>query len=112
MVRNFHEDLKSIWFFVDVSEGFVVVFVGFVLVLGEFFHSPVPLSLDVVESSVDVSFDLSLFAGKMFPPPFSFVLDDFSVGGGGGCGGRCEGGDGFLGFESSLVRDSNREGWW
>ena len=87
MVRNFHEDLKSIWFFVDVSEGFVVVFVGFVLVLGEFFHPSVPLPLDVVESSVDVSFDLSLFAGKMFPLSLSFVLDDFPVGRG-GCGGH------------------------
>ena len=80
MVRNFHEDLKSIWFFVDVSEGLVVVFVGFVLVLGKFFHPPVPLPLDVVESSVDVSFDLSLFAGKMFLLPFPFVFGDFSVG--------------------------------
>ena len=111
MVRIFQEDLKSIWFFVDVSEGLVVVFVWFVLVLGEFLHSSVPFSLDVVESSVDVSFDLSLFTGKMFPLPFSLVLDDFSAGRG-GCGGRCEGGDGFLGFESSLVWDSNREGLW
>ena len=111
MVRNFHEDLKSIRLFVDVPEGFIVVFMGFVLVLGEFFHPSVPLSLDVVESSVDVSFDLSLFAGKMFPLSFSFVLGDFSAGRG-GCGGRCEGGDGFLGFESSLVWDSNGEGWW
>ena len=86
MVRNFHEDLKSIWLFVDVSEGFVVVFVGFVLVLGEFFHPSVPLSFDVVESSVDVSFDLSLFSGKMFPLSFSLVFDDFSAGRG-GCGG-------------------------
>ena len=103
--------LKSIWFFVDVSEGFVVVFVGFVLVLGEFFHPPVPLLLDVVESSVDVSFDLSLFAGEMFLLSFSPVLGDFSAGRG-GCGGRCEGGDGFLGFESPLVWDLDREGWW
>ena len=86
MVRNFHKDLKSIWLFVDVSEGFVVVFVGFVLVLGEFLHRSVPLPLDVVESSVDVSFDLSLFTGKMFPLFFSLVLDDFSAGRG-GCGG-------------------------
>ena len=98
--------LKSIWLFVDVSEGFVVVFVGFVLVLGEFFHSSIPLSFDVVESSVDVPFDLSLFAGEMFPLSFSFVFCDFSVGRG-GCGGRREGGDGFLVFESSLVWDSN-----
>ena len=86
MVRNFHEDLKSIWFFVDVTEGFVVVFVGFVLFMGEFFHPSVPLSFDVVESSVDVSFDLSLFAGKVFLLSFSLVFGDFSAGRG-GCGG-------------------------
>ena len=84
MVRNYHEGLKSVWLFVDVSEGFVVV--GFVLVLGKFFHPSVPFSFDVVEGSVDVSFDLSLFAGKMFLLSFSLVFDDFSVGGG-GCGG-------------------------
>ena len=111
MVRNFHEDLKSIWFFVDVSEGFVVVFVGFVLVLREFLHPSVPFPLDVVESFVDVSFDLSLFAGKMFLLSFSLALGDFSAGRG-GCGGRCEGRYWFLGFESFLVWDSNREGWW
>ena len=72
--------LKSIWLFVDVSEGLVVVFVRFILVLGEFLHSSVPLPFDVVESSVDVSFDLSLFAGKMFLLPFPFVFGDFSVG--------------------------------
>ena len=86
MVRNFHEDLKSRWFFVDVVEGFVVVLVGFVLLLGEFLHPSVPLSLDVVESSVNVSFDLSLFAGKMFLLSFSLVFGDFSAGRG-GCGG-------------------------
>ena len=86
MVRNFHEDLKSIWLFVDVSEGFVVIFVGFVLVLGEFLHPSVPFPLDVVESSVDVSFHLSLFAGKVFLLSLSFVLGDFSAGRG-GCGG-------------------------
>ena len=59
---------------------------GFVLVLGELFHPPVPLPLDVVESSVDVSFDLSLFAGKMFLFSFSLVFGDSSAGGG-GCGG-------------------------
>ena len=79
MVRNFYEDLKSVWLFVDVSEGFVVVFVGFVLVLGEFLHPSVPFPLDVVEGSVDVSFDLSLFAGKMFLLPFPFVFGDFST---------------------------------
>ena len=83
MVRNFHEDLKSIWLFVDVPEGFVVVFVGLVLILGEFLHSSVPLPLDVVESSVDVSFDLSLFAGEVFLFSFSLVFSDFSAGRGG-----------------------------
>ena len=82
MVRNFHEDLKSIWFFVDVSEGFIVVFEGFVLLLGELLHPSVPLFLDVIESSVDVSFNLPLFAGKVFLLSFSFVLGDFSTGGG------------------------------
>ena len=83
MVRNFHEDLESRWFFVDVSEGFIVVFVGFVLVLGELLHPSVPLSFDVVESSVNVSFDLSLFAGKMFLLSFSPIFGDFSAGRGG-----------------------------
>ena len=58
----------------------------FVLVLGEFFHPSVPFPFDVVESPVDVSFDLSLFAGKMFSFSFSLVFDDFSAGRG-GCGG-------------------------
>ena len=84
---------------------------GFVLLLGKLLHPSVPLSFDVVESSVDVSFDLSLFAGKMFLLSFSLVLGDFSAGRG-GCGGRREGGGGFLVFESSLIWDSNREGWW
>ena len=86
MFRNFHEDLKSIWFFVNVSEGLVVVFEGFVLVLGEFLHSSVPFSFHVVESPIDVSFHLSLFAGKVFLLSFSLVFDDFSAGRG-GCGG-------------------------
>ena len=86
MLRNFHEDLKSIWFLVDVSEGFVVIFMGFVLLLGEFLHPSVPFPLDVVESSVDIPFDLSLFSGKMFLLSFPFVLGDFSAGRG-GCGG-------------------------
>ena len=103
--------LKSIWFFVDVSEGFVVVFMGFVLVLREFFHPSVPLSLHVVESSVNVSFDLPLFAGKVFLLSFSLVLGDFSAGRG-GSGRRSEGGGGFLCFESSLVWDSDGEWWW
>ena len=85
MVRNFHEDLESRWFLVDVVEGFVVIFVGFVLLLGEFLHPSVPLLFDVVEGSVNVPFDLSLFAGKMFLLSFSLVLGDFSAGRGGGC---------------------------
>ena len=78
--------LESIWFFVDVGEGFVVVLVGFVLVLGEFLHPSVPFPLDVVESSVDVSFDFSLFAGEVFLLSFSLVLGDFSAGRGGSGG--------------------------
>ena len=78
--------LKSTWLFIDVSEGFVVVFEGFVLLLGEFFHSPVPFPFDVIKGSIDFSFDLSLFAGEMFLLSFSFVFDDFSAGRG-GCGG-------------------------
>ena len=83
MVRNFHEELESIWLFVDVSEGFIVVFVGFVLLLGKFLHPSVPLPFDVVESSVNVSFDLPLFAGKIFLLSFSFIFGDFSAGRGG-----------------------------
>ena len=83
MFRNFHEDLKSIWLFVDIAEGFIVVFVGFVLLLGEFLHPSVPLLLDVVESSVNVSFDLPLFAGKMLLLSFSLIFGDFSAGRGG-----------------------------
>ena len=103
--------LKSIWFFVDVSEGFVVVFVGFVLVLGEFLHPSVPFSHDVVKSSVNVPFHLSLFAGEVFLLSFSLVLGYFAVGRG-GCGWWCERGCGFPGFESSLIGDSGREWWW
>ena len=81
MVRNFHEDLKSGWLLVDVVEGFVVVFVGFVLLLGEFFHPSVPFSFDVVEGPIDFSLGLSLFAGVIILLlPFSFVLFDPSVG--------------------------------
>ena len=111
MIRNFHKDLKSIWFFVDIAEGFVVVFMGFVLVLGELFHSSVPFPLNVIESFVDVPFHPSLFAGKMFLFSFSLVFGDFSVGRG-GRGGRCEGRNGFLVFESFLVWDSDGEWWW
>ena len=83
MVRNFHEDLKSIWFFVDVSEGFVVVFERFVLLLGEFLHSSIPFLLYFVEGLVDLSFDLSLFAGIIILLlPLSLILGDFSAGGG------------------------------
>ena len=83
MVRNFHEDLKSRWFLVDVIEGFVVILVGFVLLLGEFFHSSVPLLFYFVESSIDFSFGFSLFAGVIILLlPLFFVLVDSSVGGG------------------------------
>ena len=84
MVRNFHEDLKSRWFFVDVVEGFVVVLVGFILLLGEFLHFPVPFPLDVIESSVDFSFELLLFAGVVILLlSFSLILGDSSAGRGG-----------------------------
>ena len=112
MVRNFHEDLKSRWLFVDVSEGFIVVLEGVVLLLGKLLHSSVPLPFYFVKGLVDLSFDPSLLAGVVILLfAFPFVLGDFSVGRG-GCGGWCEGGCGFLGFESSLVGDSNGEGWW
>ena len=80
------------------------------MLLGKLFHSSIPLLFDFVKSPVDVSFHLFLFAGEMFLLSFSLVFGDFSAGRR-GCGGRCEGGDGFLGFESSLVWDSNRERW-
>ena len=81
MVRNFHEDLKSRWFFVDIVEGLVIILVGFVLLLGEFLHPSVPLFLDVIESFVDFFFKLPLFAGVVvFLLSLSFVLGDFSVG--------------------------------
>ena len=77
MVRNYHEDLKSGWFFIDVVECFVVVFVGFVLLLGELLHFFIPFPLDVVEGSVDFSFYFSLFAGIIILLlSFSFVLFD------------------------------------
>ena len=80
MFRNFHEDLKSIWLFVDIAEGFIVVFKGFVL-LGEFLHSSIPFPFYFVEGLVDLSFDLSLFAGVVvFLFAFSLVLGDFSTG--------------------------------
>ena len=80
MVRNFHEDLKSRWFLVDVTEGFVVVFMGLVLLLGEFLHSSVPLPLYVVEGPVYFSFGLSLFAGIIVLfLSLSFILFDSSA---------------------------------
>ena len=80
MVRNFYEDLKSRWFLVDVVEGFVVVVVGFVLLFGEFLHSPVPLSFYVVKGSIDFSFGLSLFTGVVvFLLSFSLVFGNLSV---------------------------------
>ena len=91
MVRNFHEDLKSRWFFIDVVEGFVVVLIGFVLLLGEFLHSSIPFPFYVVEGSIDFSFGLSLFVGIIILfLPLSFVFGYFSAGGG-GCGGGGEG---------------------
>ena len=81
MVRNFHEDLKSIWFVVDVVEGFVIIVVGFVLLLGKFLHSSIPFPLYFVEGLVDLSFDFSLFTGVVILlPALSFVFGDFSVG--------------------------------
>ena len=81
------------------------------MLLGEFLHPSIPFLLYFVEGSVDVSFDFSLFAGVVILfLSFSFVLVDSSVGRGGG-GGGCERGCGFLGFEPSSVRDSDRE-WW
>ena len=74
--------LESIRLFVDVSEGFVVVFERFVLLLGKFLHSSIPFSLDVIKGSVDIPLHFSLFAGKMFLLSFSLVFGDFSVGGG------------------------------
>ena len=81
MFRNLHEDLKSIWLFVDVSEGLVVVFEGFVLLLGELLHSSVPFFLDLVKGLVDLSFDFPLFAGVVILLfAFSFIFGDFSTG--------------------------------
>ena len=81
MVRNFHEDLKSRWFLVDVVEGFVVVFVGFILLLGKLLHPSIPFPLYVVKGPVNVSFGLPLFAGVVvFLLSFSFILGDFSAG--------------------------------
>ena len=80
MVRNFHEDLESRWFLVDIVEGLVVVVVGFVLLLGELLHSSVPLSLYVVEGSINFSFGLSLFTGVVVLLfAFSFVFGNFPV---------------------------------
>ena len=78
--------LESIWLFVDVSEGLVVVFEGFVLLLGKLLHSSVPFPLDVVEGLINLFIDLSLFAGVVFLLSFPLVFGDFSVGRG-GCGG-------------------------
>ena len=82
MVRNFHEDLESRWLFVDVIEGFIVILVGFILLLGEFLHLPVPFLLDVIESSVDFSFNFPLFAGVvvfLLSLSLSLILGDFSA---------------------------------
>ena len=80
MVRNFHEDLKSRWFFIDVVEGFVIVVVQFVLLLGELLHPFFPLFFYVVESSIDFSFGFSLLASVIVLfLSFSFILFDSSV---------------------------------
>ena len=80
MVRNFHEDLKSRWFFVDVVEGFVVIVVGFVLLLGEFLYPSIPFSFYVIEGSVDLLFSFPLFMGVVaLFLPLSFVLFNSSV---------------------------------
>ena len=72
--------LESRWFLVDIVEGFVFIFVRFVLLLGEFLHSSIPFLLYLVEGPIDVSFDLSLFAGIIILfLPFSFILLDPSV---------------------------------
>ena len=92
MVRNFHEDLKSRWFFVDVVEGLVVILVGFVLLLGEFLHPSIPFLFYLVEGPVDFFLDLSLFTSVVILLlSFPFILGDFSTGGR-RCGGR--GGEG------------------
>ena len=80
MIQNFHEDLKSRWFFVDVVKGFVVVVVGFVLLLGEFLHPSVPFPFYIVKGPVDFSFGLSLFASVVVLfLSLSLVLFDSSV---------------------------------
>ena len=82
------------------------------MLLGELLHPSIPLFLYFIEGLVDLSFDLPLFAGIIILfLSFSFVLGDFSAGGG-RCGGGRERGSGFLGFESSLVWDWNVEWWW
>ena len=80
MVRNFHEDLKSRWFLVDVVEGFVVVVVGFVLLLGEFFYSFIPFPFYLVKGSVNFPLGLSLFTGVVvFLLSLSLVLGNLSA---------------------------------
>ena len=73
--------LKSRWFLIDVSEGFVVVFVRFVLLLGEFLHPSIPFPFYIVEGSIDFSLDLSLFVGVVVLfLSLSFVFVDSSAG--------------------------------
>ena len=74
--------LESVWFLVDVSEGFVVILVRFVLLLGEFFHSSIPLSLYFVESSIDFSFGFSLFAGVDSHDGYVLLVNGAGFGGG------------------------------
>ena len=72
--------LESIWLFVDVSEGLVVILEGFVLLLGELLHPSIPFFLYFVESLVNLSFDLSLFAGVIILLSLSLTFGDFSAG--------------------------------
>ena len=80
MVRNFHEDLKSRWFLVDVVEGFVVVVVRFVLLLGKFLHLSFPFPFYVVEGFVNLFLGLPLLVGIIVLfLSLSLVLFDSSV---------------------------------
>ena len=80
MVRNFHEDLKSRGFLVDVIEGFVIIVIWFILLLREFLDPTIPFSLDVIKSSIHFSFSFSLFVGIIVLfLPLSLFLDS-SVG--------------------------------
>ena len=81
MVRNSYEDLVSRRFFVDVVKGFVVIVVGFVLLLGELLNPSVPFPFYVIKGFVNFFLSLSLFAGVVVLL-LSLVFGDFSIGGG------------------------------